>query len=63
MAIDFKFWTQVERTVLTGIRPSENKWLTDLEIIQRLWNTKDEAYFRSEGNRLIKEYERIEDGV
>jgi len=61
MVVDFRFWTHVERTVLTGSRPTENKWLADLDIIQDLWNTKDEAHFRSEGNRLIKEYERVED--
>ena len=61
MVMEFGFFSKVELTVMSGSRPNENKWLNDLEAVRELWNTKDEAYFRSEGSRLIKEYERVED--
>lgn len=61
MVMEFGFFAKVELAVMSGSRPSENKWLNDLEAVRELWNTKDEAYFRGEGNRLIKEYGGVED--
>ena len=61
MVMEFGFFAKVELAVMSGSRPNENKWLNDLDTIRELWNTKDEAHFKSEGNRLIKEYERVED--